>query len=609
MTPVKTLLLFSIIAINLAFLNGCGGSGGSGSVAASPAAAPTNLTFSGGGPRELILEWDMVRGADHYCVLEDLQGTGSWTIAANGADIVDNRFAIEKPVLNTPWGTSQYIVTACNSGSSVELPSSPTILPSSVQNEVIGYFKASNTETDDGFGASIALSADGRTLAVSASREGSNATGINGDQTNNSATNSGAVYVFTCTGTTWSQQAYIKASNTAANDSFGNHIALSDDGNTLAVGASNEDSSATGINGDQTDNGATNSGAVYIFTRSGSTWSQQAYIKASNTGAYDYFARVALSGDGNTLAVGAYNEDSSATGINGDETDNGADGAGAVYVFTRSGTVWAQQAYIKASNTESFDNFGFRVAISSDGNTLAVRAADEASNAIGINGDETDNSAAGAGAVYVFTRSGTTWSQQAYIKASNTEAGDAFGSGVSISADGNTLAVSATGEDSSAIGINGDETNNSAASAGALYLFTRSGTTWLQQAYIKASNTEAGDQFGGSVALSADGNTLAVGAFGEDSGAIGINGNEADNSVTNFTGAVYTFFRSGTTWTQRDYIKATNTGADDVFGNVCLSDDGGTLAVGASGEDSAATGVDGNQYYDSAASSGAVYLY
>jgi hypothetical protein len=149
---------------------------------------------------------------------------------------------------------------------------------------------------------------------------------------------------------TWSQQAYIKASNTDADDSFGRSVALS--GDTLAVGASLEDSAATGIDGDQSDNSATNAGAVYVYTRDATgVWSQQAYIKASNTDAEDEFGLVALSGD--TLAVGAFQEASAASGIDGDQSDNNASNSGAVYVYTRDGAgVWSQQAYIKASNTD-----------------------------------------------------------------------------------------------------------------------------------------------------------------------------------------------------------------------------------------------------------------
>jgi hypothetical protein len=391
------------------------------------------------------------------------------------------------------------------------------------------YAKASNTGGSDSFGYPVALSGD--TLAVGARQEDSNATGVNGNQADNGAVDSGAVYVFTRAGGVWSQQAYIKASNTEANDAFGSSVALSND--TLAVGARQEDSNATGVNGNQSDNSAVDSGAVYVFTRTGEVWSQQAYIKASNTEGNDAFgSSVALSND--TLAVGALGEDSNATGVNGNQADNSAFNSGAVYVFTRTGGVWTQQAYIKASNAEVQDFFGSSVALSND--TLAVGASLEKSNATGVNGNQADNSSINSGAVYVFTRTGGVWSQQAYIKASNTGDGDQFGGSVALSND--TLAVTAFSEDSNAFGVNGNQADNSAVDSGAVYVFTRTGGVWTQQAYIKASNTEAGDQFGGSVALSND--TLVVGALGEDSNATGVNGNQADNSTLN-SGAVYVF--------------------------------------------------------------------
>ena len=327
-------------------------------------------------------------------------------------------------------------------------------------------------------------------------------------------------------------EAYLKASNTDAGDDFGWSVALS--GDTLAVGAPYEDSNATGFSPTTpttADNSANNSGAVYVFTRSGSTWSQQAYLKASNTDARDQFGHsVALSG--NTLAVGARYEESSATGVGGTETDNSAAVSGAVYVFTRIGSTWSQQAYLKASNTGVSDYFGSSVALS--GNTLAVGATGESSNATGVGGTETDNSAFQSGAVYVFTRSGSTWSQQAYLKASNTDARDQFGHSVALS--GNTLAVGARYEKSSATDVDGNQYDNSAPFSGAVYLFFGAGSTWLQQAYLKASNTDERDQFGSSVALS--GNTLAVGARYEDSNATGVNGNQRDRSAL-LSGAVY----------------------------------------------------------------------
>jgi len=376
---------------------------------------------------------------------------------------------------------------------------------------------------------------------VGARNESSAAIGVGGNQADNTAPGAGAVYVFTRSGATWSQQAYAKASNTGANDGFGSGVALSGDGSTLAVGAYGERSAAVGIGGDQADNTDPYAGAVYVFTRSGTLWSQQAYVKASNTGSYDYFGyHVALSANGSTLAVSAENEGSGATGIDGDQADDSVSGAGAVYVFTRSGTTWGQQAYVKASNTASYDYFGSSISLSGDGLTLAVGATGEDSVATGIDGKQNSDSAYGAGAVYLFTRSNATWSQQAYVKASNTGVEDYFGSSVALSSDGSTLVVGADYEYSGATGVDGDQTDNSTPGAGAVYLFARSSATWSQRAYVKASTPDQNDYFGFSVALSGDGSTIAVGAGNEASAAAGIDGNQADNSADG-AGAVYVF--------------------------------------------------------------------
>jgi len=364
---------------------------------------------------------------------------------------------------------------------------------------------------------------------------------VNQNQSDNSARNSGAVYVFSRNGSSWSQQAYLKASNTGVGDEFGAAVSLNGDGNTLAVGAFNEGSNATGVNQNQSDNSAKNSGAVYVFSRNGSLWNQQAYLKASNTDVGDEFGFVVnLSGDGNTLAVGAFNEGSNATGVNQNQSDNSASGSGAVYVFSRSGSIWSQQAYLKASNTDAGDEFGFVVNLSGDGNTLAVGAVSEGSNATGVNQNQSDNSAIVSGAVYVFSRNGSIWNQQAYLKASNTDAGDRFGAAVSLSGDGNTLAVGAFLEDSNATGVNQNQSDNSASGSGAVYVFSRSGSLWSQQAYLKASNTDANDLFGAAVSLSGDGNTLAVGAYFEGSNATGVNQNQSDNSAIE-SGAVFLY--------------------------------------------------------------------
>ncbi|MBX9735302.1 MAG: FG-GAP repeat protein [Phycisphaerales bacterium] len=198
-------------------------------------------------------------------------------------------------------------------------------------------------DAEDFFGSAVAVSGD--TVVVGAISEASSATGVNGNQANNSAAGSGAAYVFVRSGATWTQQAYLKASNTGSGDAFGGSLAIS--GDTVVVGAFGEDSSATGVNGNQAGNTADASGAAYVFVRSGSTWTQQAYLKASNTGANDAFGfSVAISGD--SVVVGAKQEDSSATGVNGANNNNNALDSGAAYVFVRTGTAWTQQAYFKA---------------------------------------------------------------------------------------------------------------------------------------------------------------------------------------------------------------------------------------------------------------------
>ena len=275
---------------------------------------------------------------------------------------------------------------------------------------------------------------------------------------------------------------------------------ISADGNTIAIGAPHESSGAKGINGNQNDNSAYSSGAVYVFTRRGSTVAQQAYIKASNPGdGANFGSSVALSRDGNTLAVAAYYESSDATGINGNQADRSIPEAGAVYIFTRTGSTWSQQAYIKASNTgkagvgDDFaegDQFGYSIALSDDGNTLAVGAIGEDSNATGINGDQADNSANSPARCTSSRGAGSTWSQQAYIKSSKTRPNVLFGYSVGVSENGNTLAVAEYDADRG---------------KGALYVLTRSGATWSQQARIQADNAENGDSLGYSMAISDDG--------------------------------------------------------------------------------------------------------
>ncbi|HLI29454.1 MAG TPA: hypothetical protein VKZ60_20495, partial [Chloroflexota bacterium] len=365
---------------------------------------------------------------------------------------------------------------------------------------------ASDGAAGDGFGFSVALSGDGNTALVGA---------LNADFSR------GAAYVFTRSGTTWTQQAKLVASEAVFGDQLGRSVALSADGNTALVGAP-----ATKIGSNSLQ------GAAYVFVRSGTTWTEQQQLFDPSGGGGDSFGwSVALSANGDTALVGAMG---AAIFPNG-----------ATYVFVRSGTTWSQQQ--KLTPAEG-NQFGWSVALSADGNTALGGAP------------------VGAGAAYVFTRSGTTWTQQQKLTASDGAAGDDLGWGVALSSDGNTALVGAP-----------FATISSKSFQGAAYVFVRSGTTWSPQQKLFDPSGAAGDNLGWSVALSADGNTALAGAPRCNN-----NASQASNclSATN-PGTTYVFTRSGTTWSQQQQLTASDGRTTDGFGwSAALSGDTSTALLG-----------------------------
>lgn len=371
------------------------------------------------------------------------------------------------------------------------------------------YLKASNPGKNDQFGFSVAIS--GSTIVIGAFGEDSKSSTTQGD---NSAADAGAAYVFTRTGITWTQQAYLKSSTAAAGNLFGYSVAIA--GNSLVVGAMGESAAASGTD---TTAATERAGAAYVFTRTitstASTWTQQASLKASNAGAGDLFGvSVGISGD--TVVVGAQNESSDSTGVNGAENDDTLSNSGAAYVFVRADSKWTKQAYLKASNTGKGDLFGHAVAIS--GTTIVVGAHQESSKARGVNKNQSDNSAAKSGAAYVFTRNvGKKWKQQAYLKASNTGTGDGFGRSVAIS--GDSVLIGAYGEDSNARGVKGNQLNNSLVDSGAAYIYGRSSKKWSQKYYLKSSNAGKNHRFGMSAAIDANISVVSAPGVGKNEGA------------------------------------------------------------------------------------------
>jgi trimeric autotransporter adhesin len=568
----------ALLALAITLTAGCTGPA---QRSAEPPRAPV-LSVVPGGTKLVVFGWTDVEGETEYRLREDPDGTGDYaTIAVLPADTTSFGLELFLPTR----GAARYLLTACNQqGCSASEPLSVGALLTAL----IGDVRATNATEFAEFGFSLALSADGSTLVVGSRHEHSDASGVGGDQHTMDAEDSGAVYVYVRGARgAWTFQEYIKATNPGFGHAFGTTLGLAADGNTLVVGAPFEWNSATGVGGAYDLGTLANSGAVYVYVRDATgAWRHQAYVKASNTGEFDAFGTaVALSADGNTLAVGAPGEDSNARDVDGDQGNELAQQSGAVYVYQRNAAqAWTFSSYVKATNSAAADAFGSTVALSADGSTLAVGAPREASSAVGVGGDQNDDSAFGSGAVYVYARSGTgSWAPHAYVKATNTGAGDAFGSAVALSADGATLAVGAPREDSNARGVDGDQMNDLALDSGAVYLYSRtSAGQWTPRAYVKATNTRADARFGSSVALSAEGTLLAVGAPREASAATGLGGDQSDVLAPE-RGAVFVYQRdTASGWSERAYVKASTAGEAGQFGHaVALSGDGRTLAAGA----------------------------
>jgi len=367
--------------------------------------------------------------------------------------------------------------------------------------------KAGEESSAGGFGISVALSGDGNTALVGAFADEHEA---------------GAAWVFTRSGSTWTQQGKKLTANDetgGTGSEFGTSVALSVDGDTALIGG-------------PADNGK--EGAAWVFTRSGSIWTQQGkklVAKVGEDSEGEFGWSVALSADGNTALVGAP-----------------ADAAevGAAWVFTRSSSTWTQQGKkLTAGDETGHAGYGFSVALSAEGNTALIG---------GINDEaEIESKATPAGAAWVFTRSSSTWTQQGKkLAASGQTPMGQFGASVALSADGNTALIGERHAD---------------AMVGAAWAFTRSGSTWSQQEGKLTANDETGEaQFGWSAALSADGNTALIGGPFDHEGV----------------GAAWQFARSVEHWFQvGGKLTANDEAGKGLLGeSVALSADGDTALTG-----------------------------
>jgi len=497
----------------------------------------------------------------------DVSGDGTYLVSSNPGNDT-NRGAVYKYQYTTSWGlvntyttstTNQKFGNDCALGYNNQTYVGTNITSGSDYAYVYAGATAAtyspptySTQAADRYGYASALSGDGTYLAIS--KQGKDVNGVY---------NTGSVYIYTRIGNAWTLQTEIYPTNVIISSSFGISLSFNDDATYLAIGASTSDvfgaayiftrsgttwteqamlttasypgtqavstfGASVSINSNgtylavgyynDTPGSVNQGGSVIMFTRSGSTWTQQQQIIPSTQEIGEKFGNsVSINSDATYLAIGAYSDDNS----------GGVD-AGSVYIFTRSGTTWTQQTRLQASDAATLDYFGTSVSINSDGTYVAVGS------------ELDDNSAASnAGSVYIFTRSGTTWTQQTRLQASDGGVTETFGNNVALNGLADILVVTAKLD------------NLGAAGQGSAYVFKRSGTTWTQGRKITASDTQLGDQFGSSVALSTDGATLVIGAWAEDTG-----GDDA--------GSAYGYFVSDLFETWNDTTKTlTITGTQD----------------------------------------------
>lgn len=490
-------------------------------------AAPTASIVAN--TKQLTFSWTAVPTATGYRLLVSSNGLAAFVPAM--ADIPDSTSAtLPIGAHQLDWSAVRYRVAACNAAGCTESASLSTTNTQMLA--LIGAPLSSNHDENDFFGHTSTLSSNGSIMVIGAPAESSNASGINGDQNNDAAPGSGAAYVFERQATgLWTQQAYLKASNTriapSGGASFGSSLSISEDGSTLVVGAYGEPSPSTGVNGDQTPVTAALAGAAYVFNRSPTgQWTQSAYLKASNTDATDVFgSSVSISGDGRMIAVGAPGEDGSAILVNGAD-DNSTPEQGAVYVFALDANGWEQTAYIKPHlriSATARMQFGGKVALNQTGTTLAIT---------------TDRYG-----IYIYSRSTGTWEFDNVLQAGLR----GLGTNVALSRDGNTFAASQLQE----------LTPGGADAPGAVYVFSNLATAgWTRTATLQDPNSTAGQWFGSGLAIGANGNCIATGAYHEGSAALGINGDPFNNSGQLRGAAFYFELSDSNEWVQKSYIKA-----------------------------------------------------
>jgi hypothetical protein len=501
---------------------------------------PAPVVTVGANIKELTFDWNPVPGAYTYWVMEKKDARSYFTPIGVRIPAWRTRAAAPVAVHLQNWAESRYAIAACNTAGCT---SSAPINPQPLLPETMGYFKASNTGAHDRFGSTVVLSADGSTLAVGAGGEASNATGVNGNQTNNSTPGSGAVYVYRREGRRWKQEAYLKSVMNQANQLFGvsypydqKAIAVSGDGSWVAVGAPGETVNGVGI-----------SGGVYLFRRaSDGAWSlhtalrgPESFARAANSFGYS----VEFTEDGRTLKVNSSLP-----------ADVEANYEGRTHIYDFDGTAWQRTATVGPAAPGYFCSF---VRMSGDGSTLASMCYLYPSGDFRLTTRK---------------RSGNSW-----VLVGDQQVGPSgINQMTALSFDGKTLALQEGNEpDEKIVAIyrwNGSVWTPDSAIPGptglvwlnwgtrvefdrnaarlvvgsqlpGVVVFERTANAtnpWRQRSIVTPLPSSGAPFAGRSIALSANGYYLAVGDPGERSNATGIDGDRYDISLEN-AGAVWLY--------------------------------------------------------------------
>lgn len=388
---------------------------------------------------------------------------------------------------------------------------------------------ANDRVANDQFGYEVKVSGDGKRLAV-----------CSWMATNGSISFAGGVYIYVLSGSSWIFEAKLYPSDSATNDRFGTRLAFNFDGSRLAIKSASITPSGS-------------AGAVYIFLRSGTTWIQEAKIMAADRAANDNFgSSLALSKDATRLAIGSYGSDISPT------TNNGA-----VYIYIRTGITWSLEAKLQASDKASNDSFGYSVAMADDASRVFVGAFAATVSAV-----------TQAGAVYVFTRSLTTWAQEAKLIAAVRAQDDKLGFSIACSSDGSRVVAGA-------IGLAAPTATDNAYAI----VFTRTNSTWAQEVKLQADDRRAEDGFAFSLAMNADGTRIIVGAY------------NAHVSAVIAAGAAYIYSRTLLTWEQESKLTAIDKSQTAVLGfSVSMTADASRVVVSAHNDDPAGVSNAGSVY-------------